>query len=146
MEKMLGNVPTVAVTVQELFEFAKHTYGAPYRQWLNLQRTHPHQFHRCVAVDLIEDTAADPKMRFEYTEDSRLVRSVTHSVRDIFELLPRLNTLLGAQVWVPDTLAERIYQTVLRDTQPGTDVSVLVSAFEASAMRRWHAERDREDG
>jgi hypothetical protein len=132
--------PLVTLSVEQLFELAKHTHGAPYRQWLNLRRRETGDYHRCIAVDLIEDV--EPKIRFEMQENGNQVTgNVIHTVEDIFTLLPRLRALLAAQTWLPDTFAERAYQTAM---QANEDSRVLLTMFESSAIRRWKVARDKE--
>lgn len=128
----------VTVGLEELAKLVRHAELSLY--WYNLPRQSGDRvFHRCLQIAFLEH-ADGTTLQFLLLEDNNVKQTVTHKLRDLFELLPRLNALLGAQAWVPDTFIERAYQVAANANE---DSRVLLSAFEASAMRRWKAERDR---
>lgn len=88
-------VPEAQVTmpVSQLADLVKHAQNTLF--WMNLPRKND-SFHRCLRFVLIE--YPEPTITFELQEDSRVVRTVTHTLDALFDLLPRLEVFLRTQV------------------------------------------------
>lgn len=82
--------PQITMPVAQLVDLVKHANNTLF--WFNLPTTRQQSYHRCLRVLLIE--YPEPSLTFELQEDSRVAATVTHTLDNIFNLLPRLSAWL----------------------------------------------------